>query len=45
MTHTTVTVISQTKHHPSSIDHPLCQIGSILPCKMEAVYLATATRV
>jgi len=44
MTCTTVTFISQTKHHLSSIDHPLCQIGSILPCKMETVYLVTATR-
>jgi len=44
MTHTTVTVISQTKNYLSYIDHPLCQIGSHLPCNMEAVSLITATR-
>jgi len=44
MAHTAVTVTSQTKHHLSYIDHPLCQIGSLLPCKMEAVSLVTATR-
>jgi len=43
-THTPVSVISQTKHNLSYIDHPLCQIGSLLPCKMEAVSLVTATR-
>ena len=44
LTHTTVTVITQTKHHLSYIDHPLCQTGSLLPCDMAGVSVVPDTR-